>query len=120
MRAPERQQQDSQHRLMAAVARVRAMLEGLLRPAEMTPPADVVEPPAELELLCAMLGLSAFERDIVLLCAGVELDSRLADLCGARPTFSMALAAFPGAHWSALSPSRPLRYWRLEIGRAHV
>ncbi|HEX7288138.1 MAG TPA: ATP-binding protein, partial [Candidatus Angelobacter sp.] len=31
----------------------------------------------------------------------------------AQPTFSLALAAFDGAHWSALSPGRPLRYWNL-------
>jgi hypothetical protein len=31
----------------------------------------------------------------------------------AAPTFSLALAALEGAHWSALSPDRPLRRWRL-------
>jgi hypothetical protein len=113
MNAPAHCQEDNQRRLMAAVARVRAVIEGFLRPTDAKPNPDVVEPPAELQTLCATLGLSAFERDILLLCAGVELDSRLADLCGARPTFSLALAAFPDAHWSALSASRPLRYWRL-------
>src|SRR5205823_3244883 len=29
------------------------------------------------------------------------------------PTFSLALAALPEAHWSALSPSASLRRWRL-------
>lgn len=28
-------------------------------------------------------------------------------------TFSLALAALPGAHWSALTPAAPLRRWRL-------
>src|SRR5439155_26485241 len=33
------------------------------------------------------------------------------------PTFSMALAALPEAHWSALTPAAPLRRWRLvEVG----
>ena len=113
MRAPAHWQEDNQRRLMAAVTKVRVAIEASLRPSEAKPDTDVVEPPAELETLCATLGLDAFERDILLLCAGVELDSKLADLCGARPTFSMALAVFPEAHWSALSPSRPLRYWRL-------
>jgi ATPase family associated with various cellular activities (AAA) len=113
MNAPAHWQEDEQRRLMAAVARVRAAIEGLLHPSDAKPNMDVVEPPVELQTLCATLGLSAFERDVLLLCAGVELDSRLADLCGARPTFSLALAALPDAHWSALSPSRPLRYWRL-------
>jgi hypothetical protein len=105
--------EDNQRCLMAAVTRVRAAIEGFLHPADAKPNMDLVEPPAELQTLCAALGLGAFERDVLLLCAGVELDSKLADLCGARPTFSLALAAFPDAHWSALSPSRPLRYWRL-------
>src|SRR6185436_12040728 len=26
---------------------------------------------------------------------------------------SLALAALPGAHWSAITPSGPLRYWRM-------
>src|SRR3712207_7086763 len=34
-----------------------------------------------------------------------------------HPTFSLALAALPGAHWNALVPEGPLRYWRLlEVG----
>lgn len=81
-------------------------------------------PPA-LDTLCAMFGLSSFERDLLLLCAGMELDSTFSSLCAAAqgdparnyPTFSLALASLPGAHWSALIPSSPLRYWRLiEIG----
>ncbi len=77
--------------------------------------------PPPLETLCAAFGLSAFERDVLLLCAGVELDSNLAALlekaCGtgrkAQPTFSLALAALSEGHWSALPPASPLRYWRL-------
>ena len=77
-------------------------------------------PPA-LEALCRIFSLSPFERGILLLCAGAELDSRIAGLCSriqgdprkACPTFSLALAALPDAHWSALSPASPLRYWRL-------
>ncbi|HYV01072.1 MAG TPA: ATP-binding protein, partial [Actinomycetota bacterium] len=77
-------------------------------------------PPA-LDTLCRTFGLSSFERDLLLLCAGPELDSRFAALCaelrgtqrGASPTFSLALSALPEAHWSALAPSGPLRHWRL-------
>ena len=29
------------------------------------------------------------------------------------PTYSLALAALPDAHWSALAPGSPLRRWRL-------
>jgi hypothetical protein len=74
-----------------------------------------------LESLCATFGLSAFESKILLMSAGVELDSRFASLyaAGSRdarssyPTFSLALSAFDDAHWSALLPTRPLRYWHL-------
>ncbi|MDY6795817.1 MAG: ATP-binding protein [Actinomycetota bacterium] len=73
------------------------------------------QPP--LETISAVFGLSAFERDILLMCAGVELDSSLAKMIGtagkAHPDFSLALSVFPEAHWSALSPLAPLRYWRL-------
>ncbi len=80
---------------------------------EMAPPA--------LEQLCATFGLSAFERDVLLLCAGVELEASFAALCADAqgeaqrpfPTFGLALAALPEAHWSALTPSAPLRRWRL-------
>lgn len=81
---------------------------------------DTDRPPA-LVALSQTLRLSSFERRLLLLCAGVELDSSLAALCarlqaGAPhpwPTFSLALSLFPDAHWSALSPAAPLRYWRL-------
>jgi AAA+ superfamily predicted ATPase len=85
-------------------------------------------PPALAELT-DLLGLSAFERDILLLCAGIELDSEVAALCAAaqgdpaaaQPTFSLALAALPHAKWSALLPEAPLRHWRLiEIGAGPV
>jgi hypothetical protein len=74
-----------------------------------------------LEHLVAAFGLTAFERDVLLLCAGVELEARFGDLCARaacdealrRPTFGLALACLPDPHWSALTPARPLRYWRL-------
>ncbi len=73
-----------------------------------------------LDSLCDAFGLSPFERDVLLLCAGVELDSGFAQLCAEAqrnpqrtyPTFSLALAALPDAHWSALTPAAPLRRWR--------
>jgi ATPase family associated with various cellular activities (AAA)/Winged helix domain, variant len=82
-------------------------------------PSD--SPPSALGALCAMFGLTAFERDLLLLCAGVELEGRFAEACaGAHgdprrncATFGLALAALPGAHWSALSRERPLRHWRM-------
>ncbi len=85
-------------------------------------PAPASEPaPPALEIVGSTFGLSAFERALLLLCAGMELDSTFADLCAAAqgdpsrcfPTFSLVLAALPEPHWSALSPAAPLRRWRL-------
>ncbi len=77
--------------------------------------------PAAIDRLSELFGLSAFERDVILLCAGVEMDSTIAALCAeaqGRPerpylTFGLAIALLPEPHWSALTPSRPLRQHRM-------
>ena len=83
---------------------------------------DVAGAPAfALERLRAAFDLSPFERDVVLLCASVELDARFLPLVAeargdaglAAPSFGLALALLPDAHWSALSTDGPLRRWRL-------
>jgi SpoVK/Ycf46/Vps4 family AAA+-type ATPase len=73
--------------------------------------AEMPSPPA-IDLLAGAFRLSPFEREVVLLCAGMELSSDFASEVAA-PTFSLALAALPGAHWSAIAPSGPLRAWSL-------
>jgi hypothetical protein len=88
---------------------------------ELEEATEAMPAPPALETLCATFGLSPFERGILLLCAGVELDSAFAERCAAAqedphrnyPTFGLALATLPEAHWSALTPAAPLRYWRL-------
>ena len=81
--------------------------------------------PAALDTLCADFGLTPFEHDVLLLCAGLELDAGFGPLFAAAhgdpqrpyPTFSLALAALPDPHWSALAPEAALRRWRLiEVG----
>ena len=126
--------------LTAALSRVREALErhtdGLREGQAATPPTsmggndggqmrdaeeDNASVPCAVESVCGLFDLTAFERDILLLCAGMELDSRFSGLCAAAhgdprknyPTFSLALAAFPDAHWSAITPNGPLRWWRL-------
>jgi len=82
---------------------------------------DASPPVSALDLLCELFGLSSFERKIVLLCAGLELENDFAGLCAALhghqqrtyPTFGLALSSFPDPHWSALTPESPLRRWRL-------
>jgi AAA+ superfamily predicted ATPase len=77
--------------------------------------------PAAIDHLSDCFGLSAFERDVLLLCAGVEMDAQLAAQCEIATgearrqgaTFGLALAALDAPHWSALAPVSPLRRWRL-------
>jgi SpoVK/Ycf46/Vps4 family AAA+-type ATPase len=77
-------------------------------------------PPA-IETLCTLFGLSDFERSILLLCAGVELKTELSILCAKAhqdpnstyPTFGLAMAFLPDAHWNALVPTSSLRRFRL-------
>ncbi len=119
-------QDGNQQYLVAAVNDVRAQIEryaggtassgaGAAAPAT----APVLSDPPALDRLVAAFGLSAFERDVLLMCAGVELDASFASLCrdvqkgAAAPTFSLALAALADPHWSALAPAGPLRYWKM-------
>jgi len=71
-------------------------------------------------------GLSDFESNVLLLCIGMELDTRIAGLCAKAqddphkpyPTFALAMTIFDAPAWDVLSLQRPLRYWRLvEINR---
>jgi len=85
--------------------------------------------PAALDVLCLKFGLSSFERNLLLLCASMELDSSFAALFAnaqgdpqrAYPTFSLAISTLPEPHWSAITPHAPLRYWRLiEVGNGNA
>jgi AAA+ superfamily predicted ATPase len=78
-------------------------------------------PPPAIETIANLFGLSHFEKSSLLLCAGVELNSEISKLCSkvhgnpdlAYPTFGLALATLPHAHWSAITPVSPLRRFRL-------
>ncbi len=77
--------------------------------------------PSALQRVENAFGLSTFERKILLMCAAVELKSDFAGLIAGLqlshqqplPAFGLAMSVFSDAHWSAISPDRPLRYWRL-------
>ena len=77
-------------------------------------------PPA-LESLAIRLGLSRFESLTLLLCVATELAPdtglRCATASGSPaatyPTFALAMQLLPNPSWDAVSPHRPLRYWRL-------
>ncbi len=116
----------NQRYLSAALTEVRFLLEGAKGQDQAArqacqEAARGMPAPAALETLVTAFGLSPFERHVLLMCAGVELDSSFpallasahSDPSKAYPTFSLALAVLPEAHWSALSPNAPLRRWRL-------
>jgi hypothetical protein len=83
--------------------------------------AAKADPPPALVIIGQRLGLSQFEQEILLLCAAMELDTRIPALCGSAqnepgrpyPTFALAFTLFNDPSWDALSAERPLRYWRL-------
>ena len=104
----------NQRHLMAAVGEVREALERHLghRESRGAKPTSPTHPPAPaVDVICSTFGLSDFERRILLMCAGAELDWRFAALFAeanpeprrSQPTFGLALAAFDDAHWSAFA-----------------
>jgi hypothetical protein len=73
-----------------------------------------------LQRCAELFGLSRFERDLLLLCAGVAIDAGLAGAVAraaghaqGRPTFPFAMSLLEAPHWDALSPQAPLRHWQL-------
>ena len=100
--------------LSAEFARLKACIEREDVP-ESTP---AIHPPAAIDRLAVSFGLSDFERDLILLLAGIALEPALAAAWGAQfgqrcVSFEQAMAALPEPHWSATVPSEPLRHWRL-------
>jgi hypothetical protein len=128
--------------LSAALALVRGILENHIAISQNQPEAQNQEhlqqalqeaaaampTPSALDRVCKIFSLSSFERDLLLLCAGMELNGDFAKLCAnvhgdaqrAYPTLSLALGALPHVHWDAIAPNAPLRHWQLiQLGDAH-
>lgn len=125
------QQTVNQRQLHAALATLRRRLEASAGPRESASQAarhvDAIDAPPALQQLAVIFDLSIFERDLLLLCAGAELDPAFAaavaaaqgDPRRARPTAGLAMIILPEPHWSAFTPTGPLRHWRLiELGEA--
>jgi ATPase family associated with various cellular activities (AAA) len=95
--------------------------EQLAKAAKDLEAAEAATPAPAMTMLSQGLGLSRFEKEILLLCAAMELDTRIATMCGDAqanaqrpyPTFALAMTVFDDPAWSALSPEGPLRHWRL-------
>jgi len=113
--------EENQRYLVAELLRLRRRIAGEAAaddPEKGDNAAPQMSQPAAIDVIADIFELSPFERDILLLCAGMEMDVQFAAAC-ARPNgergacFATALGAFDQPHWSALTPARPLRRWRL-------
>ena len=88
---------------------------------ELMAAASAMPFPSALQELAIAFNLSDFERDVLLLCAGMELQQNFDSLCAeaqgngelSYPTFNLAMSALTAPHWSAISPEAPLRRWQL-------
>jgi len=125
----------NQQYLMAAVGLVQAELEAFQSGSDKIFPADQqkkpgileaedllaaastrLSSPSSLETVVRAFGLSDFEKKILITCAGVELSTGFAALIAnlqgnnghLLPSFSLAMAVFKDAHWTAISPASPL------------
>jgi hypothetical protein len=119
----------NQRVLVAEFARIRERLTGGDAQADRTAEqAQALEAaraelpgPAAIDVVTDLFDLSAFERDLLLLACGVEMDASIAAACARlngserqrNASFGLALARLADAHWSALTPARPLRRHRL-------
>jgi hypothetical protein len=110
----------NQRWLAAELARLRDDLEQRRRDAGSRPAAAVPGPwagdpatPPALTRLARLFALTGFERELLLLVAGLELDRGLRALLPQGVSFAEAMGLLPGAHWDALSPQAALRHWML-------
>jgi hypothetical protein len=114
----------NQRWLMAAITDVRERIEAAASRDDVIqvslPSDESLDPPPAFERLRSGLGLTPFEIDVALLCAGIELDDTFADLInalngggGVRPTVGLTLKVLRDAHWSAFTPAAPLRRWQI-------
>ncbi len=126
----------SQSDLFAAISKIRLLLqhkiagqkgETLEWPVASNPPKPLLN--SSLLQLCKNFDLSEFERDILLLCIGMEFDPIWGLLCAEiandpkqnYPTFSLAMSLLDHADWSAFNPASNLRRWHLvEIGASNA
>ena len=136
--------QSHQRELFKAIAKVRFALKNAIAERngetietdqfDQTTDISSFEPSApnfesHLAQLWDKFDLSDFEKDILLLCAGMELDASWGSLCAEvandpkqnYPTFNLAMSVLEFPDWSALSPAANLRRWHMvEIGAGNA
>ncbi|MCB9765351.1 MAG: AAA family ATPase [Alphaproteobacteria bacterium] len=117
-----------QFALALAVTRVRHILAATLarrdgedEPTPPTIPTLPDGPTTRLDQVASAFGLSPFERAVLVLCSGVEIDGQVPTICAAlqgdarraHASLGVAIEALPGGDWASLTPDAPLRRWRL-------
>jgi hypothetical protein len=84
--------------------------------------SETADPAPLMMHLREKLRLDPIETDILMLCAAMEFNPRLASLCSRLrgggssqpwPTFSLVRILFGEPSWDVFAPHRPLRSWRL-------
>jgi AAA+ superfamily predicted ATPase len=111
----------NQAALAEALGRVRARLQGHASGLPLALREEPMDPESALFRICRTFGLTAFERDLLLLAALPEFEPATRELFSrctgdpARdyPTLELAFEVLPEGHWSAAGPRAPLREWRL-------
>ncbi|MBD2576490.1 AAA family ATPase [Oscillatoria sp. FACHB-1406] len=81
-----------------------------------------------LEQLASTFNLSPFEKDVLILCLGMEWDVDWGTLCAsagmlqlAYPTWDLAFNLSSQPDWQAFSPEAPLRQWNfIELKGGHT
>ncbi|NEO35602.1 MAG: AAA family ATPase [Moorea sp. SIOASIH] len=104
--------------LFQEILRVRNYLENYIEGKKnLQTVTEFIDDTSALAQLCNKFLLSPFERDILLMCAGMEIEPYFHSLFAKAqknspnknyPTLSLAFDALPGANWGVLSPQRPL------------
>jgi len=105
----------------AARTESNSLAQQIQQAAEARQQKAAVNPQPALPTLGKIFGLSAFEQDIILLCAAMELDPAIPALLSQvpvnqgrpYPTFALAMTLFDNHDWQALAATSPLRYLQL-------
>jgi hypothetical protein len=114
-------QERSRRALVEAIDDLRARMQAKRSGTRPPPPAAEEPRDSALARVTRKFRLTAFERDVLLIAAGVEVDAQLAGLVAdwhadsqrSRPTFALAAALCDQPHWSATAPDAVLRRGRL-------
>lgn len=130
--SPEGWLEANQCYLIKGIARIQTFLESKINQEYSAEISQItaleksnLSPPSTIEQLCQIFSLSPWERDILLLCAAIEVNGSSANLYAAvngnpqmtYPTFKLALEILSEKNWQALTPMSPLRQWQMiEIG----